>query len=152
MNTIKMERFTIVGIAVRTSNRNGQAAQDIPALWQRFLAEQVAARIPGKVDETVYSVYTEYEGDYTQPYTTVLGCRVYDAAQVPEDMKAITIDAGRYTRVQAKGSLDAGIVYQAWTGIWNSDMPRAYTADYEVYGPKAQDPANAEVDIFIALK
>ncbi len=32
------------------------------------------------------------------------------------------------------------------------DMDRAFTADFEVYGEKAQNPSDAEVDIFIAVK
>ena len=31
-------------------------------------------------------------------------------------------------------------------------MKRDYTADFEVYGEKAQNPENAEVDIFVAVK
>lgn len=44
-----------------------------------------------------------------------------------------------------------GIVFEAWLEIWNLDIPRAYTADFEVYGEKTQNPADAEVDIFIAV-
>jgi predicted transcriptional regulator YdeE len=32
------------------------------------------------------------------------------------------------------------------------DLDRSYTADFEIYGEKAQNPENAEVDIFIAVK
>ncbi len=151
MNTIKMERFSIIGIAVRTTNENEQAMQDIPALWQRFFAEQVLTRIPGKVDDTLYCAYTDYEKDHTRPYTTVLGCRVFDASVVPEGMTALTIDGGSFTLHTAKGNLNEGVVVNEWFKIWNADLPRKYASDYEVYGAKAQDPANAEVDIFISV-
>ena len=36
--------------------------------------------------------------------------------------------------------------------IWNSDLDRSFTSDFEIYGEKAQNPETAEVDIFIAIK
>jgi len=32
------------------------------------------------------------------------------------------------------------------------DLGRIFTADFEVYGEKAQNPSDAEVDIFIAVQ
>ena len=52
----------------------------------------------------------------------------------------------------SKGSLNEGVVYQTWDKIWKSDLNRSYTADFEVYGKKAQNPENAEVEIFVAIK
>ncbi len=80
----------------------------------------------------------------------VLGCRVAANAPVPEGFKKIQINAGNYTVFTAKGRLDEGIVFRAWTNIWNSTAERIYTADFEIYGAKAADPGNAEVDIFVA--
>ena len=39
-----------------------------------------------------------------------------------------------------------------WIKIWNSDLNRIFTSDFEIYGEKAHNPENAEVDIFIAMK
>jgi predicted transcriptional regulator YdeE len=44
-----------------------------------------------------------------------------------------------------------GMVFGEWTKIWNTEIDRKYSADFEVYGEKAQDPENAEVDIYISL-
>ncbi|MEM1220796.1 MAG: WYL domain-containing protein, partial [Bacteroidota bacterium] len=68
--------FLFAGIGVRTSNQAGKAAQDIGALWQRFLGEQIATKIPNVIDPTVLTVYTDYDGDHNQPYTALIGCRV----------------------------------------------------------------------------
>ncbi|MEO1413221.1 MAG: WYL domain-containing protein, partial [Bacteroidota bacterium] len=86
MQTVSIESFYVVGIAVRTKKANGQAERDIPALWERFLREGVADRITDKLDPTVYAVYTDYEGDHTQDYTFLIGCRVVDLEGVPEGM------------------------------------------------------------------
>lgn len=147
-----MQKIDILGISVRTSNNNGEAARDIPALWNKFMVESVAEKIPNKVDETIYCLYTDYEKDHTTPYTTILGCAVSTLAAIPEGMVAKSIEVANYQKYTAKGSLNEGIVFNEWVKIWNSDLDRAYTTDYEVYGVKAGNMENAEVDIFIALK
>jgi predicted transcriptional regulator YdeE len=152
MAVILNENIYIIGIAVRTTNENGQSGIDIPQLWSKFVSEQTAAKITGKTSNDIYSVYTEYEKDFTKPYTTVLGCRVEENTAAPEGFKKIIIPPGKYQLYTAKGDLDNAVVYSEWTAIWNSSLKRAYTADYEVYGEKAKNPANAEVDIFVAIE
>jgi predicted transcriptional regulator YdeE len=149
---MNIQPFYVIGIAVRTTNENNQAATDIPALWNTFITGDVAAKIPDKTDQSVYSIYTDYEKDHTRPYTTILGCRVANLDNIPEGMVGKAIEGGTYTAFTAKGKPDEGIVYNEWVKIWNSELERTYTSDFEVYGPKAQDPANAEIDIFIAVK
>ncbi|MBB6501034.1 GyrI-like domain-containing protein [Pedobacter cryoconitis] len=146
-----VEQFYLIGIAVRTTNENEKAATDISKLWDRFLSENMIEQIPGKIDHTVYSVYTEYEKDFTKPYTTILGCRVANLNNVPDGFKGISIEGGNYMKFTAKGKLSDYIVIQEWMKIWNSGIQRIYTADFEVYGHKTSDPENAEVDIFIAI-
>ncbi|WP_045113224.1 effector binding domain-containing protein [Microscilla marina] len=151
MEKMKVEPFKVIGITVRTSNKNGQGLQDIGALWQRFIAEQLLNKIPNKLDNEVYSIYTEYEGDYTQPYTTLLGCKVSTLDHIPEGMTGKVFAGGQYQRFVAQGNLNQGVVGQEWNKIWGMDLPRAYTADFEIYGEKAQNPDSAEVDILIAI-
>lgn len=151
MNTIDIEPFAIAGIAVRTSNENDQAMHDIPALWARFMSENVIARIPGRVDDTIYCVYTDYEKDHTRPYTTLLGCRVTSLDDLPAGLTGKAFGGGTYVPFNVKGDLMEGIVYHEWLRIWNSGIDRTFTADFEVYGPKAADRMNADVDIFVAI-
>ena len=143
--------FSIIGISVRTTNENGQAIKDIGPLWERFLSENLIEKIPNKVDPTVYSVYTDYESDYTKPYTVILGCKVSSLDDIPEGMVGRVIPGGKFTQFTAKGDLNQGIVYSEWLNIWNTKLNRKYTADFEVYGQKALNPEDAEVDIFIAV-
>lgn len=148
----KLEAFHLIGISVRTSNQNSRAAQDIPALWQRFMSEQTIARIPNKVDNTIYCAYTEYEGDHMKPYTTLIGCKVSSLDDIPADMKGISISSANYQHYNPKGNLSEGVVYHQWLQIWEEDLPRIYETDFEVYGEKAQDPTSAEVDIYVGIK
>lgn len=144
--------FHIIGIAVRTTNENGQSGRDIPQLWQRFMSEQVAEKIPNRIDSAILSVYTDYEKDHTRPYTTLIGCRVSSLDTVPEGMMGKTISGGGYTVRTASGKLSDGIVFNEWQKIWNSDLARAFTSDFEVYDHRAQDPDHALVDIFLSVK
>ena len=58
---------------------------------------------------------------------------------------------GNFKQFVAKGDPQKGAVYDEWVKIWSTDLDRKYSADYEVYGEKAQSPNSPEVDIFIAL-
>lgn len=149
---MKIQKFDIIGISVRTTNENGQSAQDIPALWNKFMTEGIQQKIPGKISEEIFCIYTDYEKDHTKPYTTILGCKVESLDFVPENMVGKTVESAEYEKIIAKGNLTEGIVYNKWLEIWNSDLDRIFTADFEVYGEKVQDPKNAEVDIYIAIR
>ncbi|WKN41116.1 effector binding domain-containing protein [Tunicatimonas pelagia] len=152
MKTVKIEPFQLIGISVRTTNENGQAAQDIGQLWSKFMAENMLSKIPNKVDDTVYSLYTDYEGDHTQPYTTILGCKVNSLDEIPEEMAGRSFDGGNYVKTTAKGDLAQGLIINHWSKIWATELARRYTADFEVYGTKATNPSDAEVDILVAVE
>lgn len=152
MEKVKIEPFKVIGIGIRTTNKNNQAATDITQLWQRFLGQGLIEKIPNKVDATIYSIYTDYDGDYTLPYTTFLGCKVTDLSEIPEGLTGRSFKGGTYEKSSARGDLMKGLVIRHWEKIWQADTDRAYTADFEVYGEKAQNPSDAEVDFLIALK
>lgn len=152
MNMQQIKQFSIIGISIRTTNENKQAATDIPALWNKFMMEGILQQIPNKTDQTIYCVYTDYEKDHTKPYTTILGCKVESLNSIPEGMVGKRIDTANYELFTPKGNLIQGLVYNEWLKIWDLDLPRTFTSDFEVYGPKAQNFENAEVDIFIAVK
>lgn len=151
MNKVRVEPFIIIGISVRTTNENNQAAQDIGNLWGRFMEENILDAIPNKIDHAIYSVYTEYESNHTRPYTTILGCKVSSLTSIPYGMTGKSFAGGDYIKISAKGDLMQGIIINKWIEIWQMDLNRAFTADFEMYGEKAQNPANAEVDILIAI-
>lgn len=147
-----MEPFKVIGIAVRTTNENNQAAKDIPVLWEKFMSEDILNAIPNKIDTAVYSIYTDYEKDHTKPYTTVLGCKVENLDHIPEGMVGKSFEGGNYIRFTPKGNLAEGLVINEWNKIWNMDLGRIFTADFEIYGEKAQNPSDAEIDILIAVE
>ncbi|MDX2174522.1 MAG: GyrI-like domain-containing protein [Bacteroidota bacterium] len=150
----QLESFKVIGISVRTTNENGQAGKDIPMLWNKFFEENISDKIPNKLSDEIYSVYTHYEKDYTKPYTTILGYKVKDSEPVPEGLVARIIDTSNYKIFTAAGKLSEGIVFKKWQTIWalNNELKRSFTSDFEIYGAKSQNPEKAEVDIFVAVK
>lgn len=152
MNTQKINEFTIVGIKTRTQN-DGRAASDIPALWNKLMSENLIAKITNRVDDAIYCLYTEYEGDHTMPYSVVLGCKVSDSENVPDGMIQLKVPESNTAKFLAKGKIEHGeAVVATWMDIWKSGLDRAFTTDYEVYDHRANNVQDAEVDIFIALK
>lgn len=146
-----VQKFNVIGISVRTTNENGQSGTDIPALWNQFISEGILSKIPKKISEDIFCVYTDYEKDHTKPYTTILGCRVENLDTIPDGMTGKTIESAVYEKFIASGNLNDGIVFNKWLEIWDSGLNRSFTADYEVYGDKAQNPQDATVEIFIAV-
>ena len=152
MTVVKTESFNVIGISVRTSNDAGKAEIDIPALWNRFFTEGIREIIPNKKDERLDCIYTDYEGDYTKPYTTLLGCRVENLEDVPEGMIGKTIDGCQCQVFTASGNISDGIVLKEWIKIWNNtSLNRSYTADYEVYNNEALQMKDSHVDIYVAI-
>lgn len=66
-------------------------------------------------------------------------------------MKGIEVAGGDFQQFTSRGNLSQGVVYGTWQNIWEKDINRTYRADYEVYGPKALSPEDAEVEIFVGV-
>ncbi len=147
---MNLEPFHIVGVSIRTSNEKAKSSQDIARLWQKFLSEKLMDKIPDKLESAIYSVYTEYAGDHTKPYTVIIGCKVPNLNQIPAGMVGKTVPGGRFAKFVAQG--DQSAVYQEWVKIWQAPLKRRYIADFEVYGPKSRDLKMGEVDIYISVE
>lgn len=148
-----MKAIKIIGIEVRTTNENGQALEDLGKLWGRFFSEKIAEQIPNKISNDVYAVYTDYESNYKGKYTTIIGMEVDSLESIPDGMVGRAFSEQKSEKFIAKGELHKAIG-ETWMQIWEKDevLNRSYLHDYEVYGEKAQDPSNAEIEIFIGVK
>ena len=58
----------------------------MPAHKDRFFKENISSKIPNKINGDILALYTDYEGDYTKPYSWILGCEVSSLEQVPEGL------------------------------------------------------------------
>jgi len=151
VHTVYIRICTVVGIGVRTTNKGGQAMQDIPPLWQRFYDESLSEKIPDRIDDEVLGLYSDYESDHTEPYTLIIGCRVNSFDSIPEDMVAKSVPSARYAVFTAQGKFPESLI-KKWQDIWTSDLYRTYTGDFEVYGEQFGDPENSEVEVYVAIR
>lgn len=147
---ITLEKFFVAGISVRTTNLNGQSQKDISGLWSRFMKENIAAKTPNKINESLYGVYTDYESDYMGAYTTILGFRVNSIENLPEGLIAKTIPASTYRLYKSTGSLP-DCVLNTWGQIWQADVKRKYIADFDVYPSDAFTVANPVVETYLSV-
>jgi len=152
MQNVKIEPFKVIGISVNTTNENGKSAQDIGQLWGKFMSEGTVNKIPNKVDDNIFSIYTNYQGDHTQPYDTILGCKVSSLKEIPGGMVGQSFEGGSYRKFVSKGDLTKGVVFGTWSEINHQKLDRVFTADFELYGEKAQNPTDAEVEVFVGIK
>lgn len=141
----------VIGIPIKTSNENGRFQKEVPPLWGRFYSENLAEKIPHRLNKNLLAVYTQYEGDYTKPFTYLIGCEVSSLDIIPEGMIGIEIPASPYTVFTAKGPFPQSMMY-TWQSIWNSGVKRSYTTDFEVYTPDFNPQNNPEIKIYIGTK
>ncbi|WP_159800633.1 GyrI-like domain-containing protein [Flavobacterium sp. MK4S-17] len=151
MNNLETIYLTGIALKEKTTNENNQAMQDCGRLWQEFESKGYFSKIDNKLENKIYAVYYDYEGDHTKPYSYFIGCRVAAGSLAPEGMENIVIPPGNYKIITAKGKMP-DCVADAWRTIWNSDIKRAYKADFEIYDGESFDWNNAEIAIFISVE
>jgi predicted transcriptional regulator YdeE len=155
---VQQSGFTVVGIAVPTSNAKETTSDGlIGKQWARLMQEGLLAKIPNKADKSIVAVYTEYASDHNGEYTYVLGARVTSDADVPAGMVAKKIPAGRYAVFTSEKGPPAKVVPETWMRI--NSLPktavgadRVYGADFEIYDERAADPQSAVVDVYVGIK
>lgn len=144
---IDLEEIKVVGIKARTSNE--KAEKDIEELWERFYSENIIQKISDKLDNEIISIYTEYEGDHTKPYSVIIGCKVKSFNEIDEHFTSKVIPSGKYAVINVEGELPKSVV-NAWQQIWNSDLQRKYGSDFELYKNNVKkDLPKAEIYIGI---
>lgn len=141
----------VLGIKCRTSNEPEAGPHDIPRLWEQFYREKTMDHIPNKFSNEVIALYCDYEGDYTQLYSLVIGCQISSLDIVPEGMVAKIIPAGSYAAFRAIGEHPKSLI-ETWGNIWHTPLKRTYTGDYEIYGDAFTSGSPKEVRVLIAIE
>lgn len=145
MIVVDRPEMLVVGRAVRTSNAEetepGRGRLD--ALWARAGAPGAFAHVPGRVDENIYAVLTDYESDHHGSYTQVVGVAVRSAAALPEGMVAVRVPGVQALKLEARGPMP-GALREVWQWLWKhtesgGTPPRAFTTDLEVHHPGGVD-------------
>jgi predicted transcriptional regulator YdeE len=153
LDSVQIGKFKIVGISIRTTNKNNQSVEDLGKLWNKFYTENISGKITNKESEEIYSIYTDYKSNYKEEYTCIIGMKVKSFDEMPSGLINRELDGGKYLKFVAGGEMPKAVI-KTWEEIWKRDkeLQRKYTADFEVYGRKANDGNNSEVEIFVATK
>ena len=149
--------FTVIGISARTKNAK-EAGLDgvIGKQWQKFFQEGVLENIPGKISPVIYAVYTDYESDHNGEYTYVIGASVKEGTRAPAGMVAVTVPAGSFAVITSDRGALPQVVPSAWQRVFQLEderqLNRVYKTDFEVYDQRAQNPQDAQVDLYLGVK
>ncbi len=159
----EIDAFTVCGISVVTEN--ARAAEDINALWEQFFKESVGQRVPDKVDDIIYAVYSDYEGDHEAPYRVTIGYRTSnkdphphplpqrkgDNSATSSDLHYVKCKEGEYAVMSAAGEQPKALI-ETWKAIWSSDLERSFQTDFELYGPRFFEDGVHEVLVHVGVK
>lgn len=147
---VTLEEKIAVGISARTNNASPDMGTVIGGLWNRFYHEDIYASIPEKTSGKALGIYTDYAADEKADYTVIVAC---ETAKVPAKEKEYTvcrIPAGRYAKFVVHGDMVQAVA-QAWTEIWQMNLPRTFQCDFEEYQNDDMG-SSAEIHIYIGLK
>lgn len=147
---VELEEKLVEGIAIRTTNENGKAMGDIANLWQRFFEQGIYQTIENKVNGKTIGLYTNYEGDYTKPYQFLTCAEVSSKSKNQTEKVTQLIPKGKYAKFTIIGDVKEA-VGQAWSEIWNLNLDRKYTCDFEEYQNTNDDMQKQEIHVYIAL-
>ena len=147
----EVDEFDVVGLSIVTNNT--KAAEDINALWERFFKESTGQYVPDKVNDNIYAVYSDYEGDHEAPYRFTIGYPVTGGGGdgTPQSMHRITVQDQQYVIMSAAGQQPKALI-ETWEAIWSGDLPRSFTTDFELYGPRFFEDGINEVLVHIGIK
>jgi predicted transcriptional regulator YdeE len=119
----------------------------IPALWARFGTEGWAQKLEQLGGfGPVTAVYSAYEGDVSGSYQLLVGREVRNGATLPEPLQTVSTQPGAYLAFRCNGPLPQAVI-NGWDEVWTyfarpAAPLRAYTYDFEIYGP---------VEIWVAI-
>lgn len=144
-----IEAFDVVGISIVTSNET--ASEDINGLWERFFKESIGQSIENRVDDVIYAVYSDYEGDHTKPYRFTLGYKVKEEQNLSgANLHHVQVKAAPYALMSAAGEQPKALM-ETWKAIWQSDLDRCFGTDFEVYGQRFFEEGVHEVLVAIGV-
>lgn len=137
-----------IGLELRTNNE--ECSSTMPAHKAKFFGENIPSKIPNKINGNILALYTNYEGDYTKPYSWILGYEVSSLEEIPEGLVGKVIPESNYAVFTTQGGFPEGLI-ASWQAIWKSNLHRSYTSDFEVYRSDFDPQNNPQVKVYIAI-
>ncbi|EML4476448.1 TPA: effector binding domain-containing protein [Clostridioides difficile] len=160
---VEINEKIVIGISKVTTNKDGQAVNDIGELWKKFMGKGIYNAIKGKKNDKTIGLYTDYQGDFTSPYSFVACCEVNSNSDKEKNLEELNtnntvgesiiskvIPAGKYAKfVIVGGQKEVG---DFWFEFWQMDFDRTYISDFEEYQCNTFDTKKQEIHIYIGIK
>lgn len=147
---VHLNQKIVVGLNARTANNNPEMQKTIGGLWKRLMADNIASAISDKCNNRFIGLYSDYESDVSGEYDITVGCEVKGAGEHPAGTVIKTIPPGNYAEFTVYGN-EAQAVGELWQKIWNMQLDRIYTGDFEEY-LFSPEGIPLETHIYIAVK
>ncbi|PCI54901.1 MAG: hypothetical protein COB36_08570 [Alphaproteobacteria bacterium] len=144
----KIDGFSVVGLSMITSNET--ASEEINALWQDFFEKSIGQDVENRVDDVIYAVYSDYEGDHTKPYRLTVGYKIEGDPQMKDHLYHVEVQSADYAMMGAIGEQPKALI-ETWTAVWQSDLDRKFETDFEVYGKRFFEEGVHEVLVAIGV-
>ncbi|MFR5367528.1 GyrI-like domain-containing protein [Intestinibacter bartlettii] len=145
---VNLKQKTLVGLSARTSNDSLDMGNVIGGLWENFYTGGIHEQIKNRVNEFAIGLYSDYTED-KKGYCITVGNEVSNVDENNKDLDVKIIPAGKYAKFSICGNMVTAVA-EAWQQIWDMDLDRSFTGDFEEY--KNSEVENAEIDIYVALK
>ncbi|MCW0685565.1 GyrI-like domain-containing protein [Clostridioides difficile] len=151
---VEINEKIVIGISKETTNKDGQAVNDIGELWKKFMGKGIYNAIKGKKNDKTIGLYTDYH---------VACCEVNSNSDKEKNLEELNtnntvgesiiskvIPAGKYAKfVIVGGQKEVG---DFWFEFWQMDFDRTYISDFEEYQCNTFDTKKQEIHIYIGIK
>ena len=145
---VQIEEKAVAGLRIRTNNSDINMINIIGIIWQKFFADGIYQSIGGKKNNKSIGLYTNYENGVNGAYDVMVCCEVQNNLTLPDNVQSEIIPAGKYAKFVIYGHAQKA-VGEFWTKLWNMDLDRKYSCDFEEY--QGSDMENGEIHIYISL-
>lgn len=155
---VQYPEIMLTGVSTRTTNaREAGPDGQLPKLWDAYFRSGMPAEEGLIEPHWIYALYTDYESDVNGAYTVVIGHATdREGASADSERARAVIPGGKYRVFTTDRGPVHEVVPQAWGAIWayfrDSEEKRTYTGDFERYDARTFDPANAQVQIYLAIE
>lgn len=140
---VKLEEKIIVGVSAFTGNSDPDMGEIIGGLWKELYQGGVNSMIKNKSNKYAIGLYSDYTSNQ---YCVTVGNEV-SRAENP-DLTVKVIPAGKYAKFSVHGHMEKAVA-KAWKEIWQMDLDRSFTGDFEEY--RTDDFEDCDIDIYIAI-
>lgn len=151
---VQKPKMTLAGVSIRTTNAVEMGPDGgLSRLWETYFQSNIVGQTGTANPEFIYALYTDYESDASGAYTVVIGHEVAGESHLEESrLVYAAVPESKYMVFTTKKGPVFEVVSQAWMEIWAYFKASTEVRTFELYDSRNFDPANTQVEIYIAIE